>query len=687
VVSPPQIVLVLVALFLGSSQSDTELSAKAEALHEEGLRLFQQGKIDAARDAMQESLRIHEKLGRKEEQAINLRALALIHDGIGERQRSFEFYDRALKIGRSIGSQQIEANTLRDLGILHYNLDNNDRAFEYLSQALVLQRKLSKPAPLAGTLFGLAEMRRYRGDLKVARPLYDEALQLARTAGERKVEADTLSSLALLDIRNSRSLIDEALQIRTEMKDVQGEASTRLKLGTHLHANGDQAGALEQYRKSADMFASIRYRGGEAIARQYIAVSERNNGRLAEASAAMLKAVELAETLRQRLSDRDLRATYIGYVQNRYEFLIETYLEQGDRKRAFEISERARARALVETLSDVGVRGDAQPTLTLEEIQQTVLDSETVLFEYALGNTKSHLFIVRRNGLEYRPLPGRSALESMARKAYEAYRNPEQPAASREVLAKTLQLNAVGTAKRVLVVADGALQYLPFADLTSANVVIAPSASTVAAIRSYKRTDPANKKRVAVFADPVAPQFARLPFARMEAESILQSVPALMERVTVLGADATRAAVLKTPASILHFAAHGILDTANPERTQLVLSSGSLGLRDIYGMRVDADLVVLSACQTALGKEMKREGLIGLTRAFQQAGADRVVASLWKVDDRATAELMKHFYAGMFAAGQPASLALQEAQRKLAASKRWSHPFYWAAFVLQGEWR
>jgi CHAT domain-containing protein len=275
----------------------------------------------------------------------------------------------------------------------------------------------------------------------------------------------------------------------------------------------------------------------------------------------------------------------------------------------------------------------------------------------------------------------------MARKAYEAYRTPDQPASSREVLARTLQLNAV-QAGRILVVADGALQYLPFADLTSANVVIAPSASTIAAIRSYQRSSTTAKKRVAVFADPVAPQYARLPFARMEAESILQAVPASMERVTVLGADATKAAVFKTPASILHFAAHGILDTANPERTQLVLSSGSLGLRDIYGMRVDADLVVLSACQTALGKEMKREGLVGLTRAFQQAGADRVVASLWKVDDRATAELMKHFYTGMLSgSGRPASLALQDAQRKLASSKRWSHPFYWAGFVLQGEWR
>jgi CHAT domain-containing protein len=128
-----------------------------------------------------------------------------------------------------------------------------------------------------------------------------------------------------------------------------------------------------------------------------------------------------------------------------------------------------------------------------------------------------------------------------------------------------------------------------------------------------------------------------------------------------------------------------VLDTDRPERTEIVLSGGSLRVRDIYGMKLGAEMAVLSACQTALGKEMKREGLMSLTRAFQQAGVKRVVASLWKVDDRATAELMKHFYTEMFVAKRPAAEALREAQRRLAASRRWAHPFYWAGFVVQGE--
>jgi CHAT domain-containing protein len=114
---------------------------------------------------------------------------------------------------------------------------------------------------------------------------------------------------------------------------------------------------------------------------------------------------------------------------------------------------------------------------------------------------------------------------------------------------------------------------------------------------------------------------------------------------------------------------------------------GYLRLRDIYNVRLDADLVVLSACQTALGKEVGGEGLIGLTRAFMYAGAPRVVASLWQVNDLATAELMKHFYAGMLQRGLRPAAALRAAQLRMAEDRRWSSPYFWAGFVLEGDWR
>jgi CHAT domain-containing protein len=147
---------------------------------------------------------------------------------------------------------------------------------------------------------------------------------------------------------------------------------------------------------------------------------------------------------------------------------------------------------------------------------------------------------------------------------------------------------------------------------------------------------------------------------------------------------------------IIHFATHGLLNSEHPELSGLVLSlvdengksqDGFLRMNEIYNLKLPADLIVLSACQTALGKEIKGEGLVGLTRGFMYAGAQRVVASLWQVDDLATAELMKSFYRGILKDGMRPAQALRFAQLELLKQQRWSSPYFWAPFVIQGEWR
>ena len=148
---------------------------------------------------------------------------------------------------------------------------------------------------------------------------------------------------------------------------------------------------------------------------------------------------------------------------------------------------------------------------------------------------------------------------------------------------------------------------------------------------------------------------------------------------------------------VIHLATHGLLNSTHPELSGVVLSlvdrqgkvqDGFLRLHEIYNLKLSADLVVLSACQTGLGKEVRGEGLVGLTRGFMYAGAPRVVASLWKVDDRATAELMKQFYGSMLGEKheRPAA-ALRAAQVAMWKTKGWESPYYWAAFVLQGDWK
>jgi tetratricopeptide (TPR) repeat protein len=193
------------------------------------------------------------------------------------------------------------------------------------------------------------------------------------------------------------------------------------------------------------------------------------------------------------------------------------------------------------------------------------------------------------------------------------------------------------------------------------------------------------------------PYLPRLAATRQEAEIVARLAPA--DVLLALDFDANRWRVLNTPLEryrILHFATHAVIDDRHPELAGVLLSlltpdgspqDGFLRLHDIYGLRLSADLVVLSACQTAVGPEIRGEGMVGLVRGFMSAGAARVVASLWKVDDEATALLMREFYSGLLRDGLSASAALQRAQMQLWQNPRWNAPFYWAAFQLQGDWR
>jgi CHAT domain-containing protein len=194
------------------------------------------------------------------------------------------------------------------------------------------------------------------------------------------------------------------------------------------------------------------------------------------------------------------------------------------------------------------------------------------------------------------------------------------------------------------------------------------------------------------------PYLPRLPFSRHEAKAILAVTPA-GAGMEALDFKATRAKAIDSELAqyrILHFATHGLLDDAHPELSGLVFSmvdeqgkqqNGFLELQDIYNLNLSADLVVLSACETGLGKEVRGEGLIGLTRGFMYAGAPRVVASLWNVDDEATATLMGLFYQAMEQQRMSPAAALRHAQVEISKQDRWHDPYYWAGFVLQGEWK
>jgi len=190
----------------------------------------------------------------------------------------------------------------------------------------------------------------------------------------------------------------------------------------------------------------------------------------------------------------------------------------------------------------------------------------------------------------------------------------------------------------------------------------------------------------------------RLPFTRQEADAIISRAKS-GDTMEALDFDAGRGKATSAELAryrFVHFATHGLLNAAHPELSGLVLSlfdregnpqDGFLKLQDVYNLNLPAELVVLSACETGLGREIRGEGLIGLTRGFMYAGAKRVVASLWSVNDVATAALMGRFYESMLTDGMAPAAALRSAQLAMWRQKRWTSPFYWAAFTIQGEWR
>jgi len=431
----------------------------------------------------------------------------------------------------------------------------------------------------------------------------------------------------------------------------------------------------------------------------------------------------------------------------------------------------------------------ANKPLTLSEVQQSVLDDQTVLVEYALQPEDSYLFVVSKSAVNLFKLPPRGSIEKLAMDlraqlipsklqrrivgidVAEANRGlgiattaPEDVVpfvAAANALYKVVLQSAAGMIgeKRLMVVADGALNYIPFevllktpdgGDFSSLGylvktneVVYAPSASVVGAIKQQHTknagkamliiADPvfnsndarAQKKTAAAASDaearglgiqsalvdvsgstPSAPntQMEGLPLARLngtrtEAEQISKLAKATGSQTDVwldLEANEDNLGTRDvTKYRIIHVATHGLLNAERPQFTGIVLSlvgnkthDGFVRTDEVFNLRLGSPLVMLSACETGLGKEKRGEGVMGLTRAFMYAGAPTVGVSLWSVADKSTADLMTDFYKRLLSTGEgtTSSSALRAAQLAMISGKRYSAPFYWAPFVLVGDW-
>jgi len=669
-------------------------------------------------------------------------------------------HEQALALARQIGSREQEARSLNTIGYTYYAIGDYARALDYHEQALTIRRDIKDLPGQGASLNGEGRALHKLGQSDRAFEILNQAIGLSRRIYDPFGELDSLHSLAMVE-RDRGHLMPAIAAVRAA---VDLEEKLRARITSPEVRSTFRAAEEDKYELFLDL---LQLANAREPSRQYsleaLTVSERARSRvllesLLDARVDLHEGIEPAllqreRTLQKQLSDASAQlsralarcgADGTPTLSKRVDALSEQYADvEADIRR-----QSPRYAAIMQP----------QPA-TATDIQTSALDDETVLLEFALGEERSWLFALARDGITSVELPPRRTIDAAARDFYDRLtarqrRSRETAVAYRHrVAAADAALPRAGHAlsdmllggiadrlddgwrtKRLAIVPSGSLDYLPFAALPAPNraaaarrtqvrlgegheIVTLPSASVLLAIRAETAGRAPARAALATFADPVfdasdprvsgksrAPiqnPLARLPFSRQEADSIA-AIARTVDPDGVLEATdfaASRSALLDPSIGdyrILHIATHGIVDTERPAQTSLIFSlldqhgathDGYVRMRDIYNLRLRADLVVLSACQTALGTAVKGEGLVGLARAFMYAGAPRVVASLWEVSDAATAELMTRFYRLMLKANRRPAAALHEAQREMSRDPRWSAPYYWAGFVLEGDWR
>lgn len=837
------------ALALQTAQSSLALwqdlgdrRGAARAYAQIGLCHLAQNNLAESEQNLRQALQIWHELNNAPEQAGVLIYLGFVEYRRGEWQNEISLMTEAQglideesepeKMGQTAAGM---AEAFRESGMPDVAINHNLRALDYY-------RRTQDPHLVWDAVWELGRTYYFMGD-------YADALtQLRRSlegvAADGLEAAQTYHSLggvymATGEYADALRYLQSALDIYTRTVNPKEVAEVGAMMARVYERQGQTARAREGYTRSLESFDKLSDRVNQAAVFYALGRLELNGGNYAAAENYLWQSIEATEDIRRSPTSRDLTTAFSATVHERYEAYVECLMLERQTEpshwldaRAFETSERGRARSLAELLRRTGTsllsgldpqlaerekslrqtlrakedykvrllggayRKDELDALDdelsrldgeykqvsetirerypsyeqmtrpaawdLKRIQeQVVSDEQTVLLEYSLGDERSYVWAVTRDRITSRELPAQAQIDAAAAKVYGLLSIPpdskrEEELASAERDLSEMVLSPVGAELagkgRVIVVADGGLNYVPFQILPSPSpgaeplvadyeVVNAPSASVLGELREERARRRPAPKLLAAFGDPVSTedyqerkgsqgggQLAALKTT--DAKSLLPNARAIeikgdsfdssalgrlfyaklelanLRKVTRDSGDAfvaedfaaTREQLLSTDLTqyaILHFATHGLLDPKRPENSGLILSTvdrdghardGFVRLQDIYSLRAPVDLVVLSACRTALGKDVRGEGLIGLTRGFMYAGASSVVSSLWKVNDEATAELMKRFYSNMLQKGMTPAAALRDAQNDMRRDPQWRSPYYWAAFTLQGEY-
>jgi CHAT domain-containing protein/Flp pilus assembly protein TadD len=754
------------ALDLQQSVGDRE--GQAVTLNGIGYSCEQLGDLEKALNAYSKALDLFREAGNADGQAFTVQYVGNIHARLGRNAAAENCYLEGLAASRKVPDTVAEGYALNNLGAVYQAAGETKRALDHYRQAFALCQKTRNRRGSAYALNNIGYALASVGKFDRALSYHRKALGLIRASGDRQEE-----SLILYDIARAQSRGDKLEEARAGLEEATNIAES---LRTNVVSQDFRASYFSTVRPQYELYIQVlmqlhKQQGRADFEAEAFSVSERAHARsllesLREARADIRQGVdpkllEAERSLRQALASKAERYIQLRAADNEHEAQatekeIDEITSQYDQLKTRIKIASPRYAALIQP----------QPS-TLREIQDQVLDDDSLLLEYTLADDRSYLWAVTRKSVSSYELPGRAVIEEATRNVH-ALLIASQPLqgetfeqrqtrvvkANEELPTRIASLSKILVApvaeklgkKRLLIVPDGALQYIPFQILNTGNdqrplvvdheIVNEPSASALALLVAETKNRKAAPNSVAVLADPVFESddpritsaakpavtsgtghiketefhqalrdvnlsgnghIPRLLASRDEAEAIMSVAP-WRSGFVAMNFEASRATVMKTDLStyrIVHFATHGLVNNEHPELSGIVLSlfdqkgqpqDGYLRLHDIYNLKLPVDLVVLSACNTGLGKDVKGEGLIGLTRGFMYAGASSVVASLWKVDDEATSELMRHFYGYMLRDGLSPAAALRKAQVTMSQQKRWQSPYYWAGFVIQGQY-
>lgn len=707
--------------------------------------------------------------------ALTLTYLGMVYTSISDWQKALASYNEALELQRKTGERRAQAISLDSIGEVYALMGGNpSNAFANYNAALRLWQEIKDEDGTTITLYHLARAERDRGNFTAAHKNIQRAIRIV----ESRRSDLTSQQLRTYYFANKENYYELAIDLKMKLSN-SGE------VGEYVATAFD-----DNERTRARTLLESLAEGG--------VTRDINNDANQTPDPKLAELIRRRFALQSKLSAKAyFRRTAFGNKHAPKQIVaIDKEIDEID-------NEYDDVESRIRRLNPRYAALLKPEPLRAKEIQSQ-LDNDTLLLEYSLGDQRSYVWAVAPDSIKGFELKGRKEIEAAAermikglteRNRREKNESPQQWALHRaqadaeyseaagELSKLVIQpVAALLGNKRLVIVADGALQLVPFQALPNPQsidpakgitaksktskkpgatndsrpliedheIVYEASASVLALQRKELGSRPPARHALAVLADPVFDQeglkrelglrsaakardgraqpsadssgsssganagsrsvltraiddmgigtISSLPQSREEAEAIMAVVPK-GEGMAALGFDASRATVTSPDLSqyrIIHFATHGFADLNHPELSGIVLSlidakgqpqDGYLRLHDIYNLNLPADLVVLSACQTGVGKQIKGEGLIALTRGFTYAGAARVVASLWKVDDESTRDLMEEFYKQMFTNKLRPAAALRAAQRKLSHQSQWRSPYYWAGFVLQGEWK